>query len=152
MRIAPQPFLHGILLGIALPLVVVMPALLAGLLEPFATYSRMYGLLPIFSLLAIPGYVMMRLLWDYYESVRRLRFPMGLLLGGWASGMLLLLASGAGRPLPNLLVYAFFGGGILCGFWPWIGALMSYAALQQRQRDEGSTDGRGDGPLGRFVT
>lgn len=91
--------------------------------------SDAYALMPLFALMGVLCAILYRVL------ERPLGFPsgglgfvMGCLAGGAAAGMLALWLAADDRPLVNRAVISLFGGAMLGGFFPWIGALLMHAS------------------------
>lgn len=97
------------------------------------TASDAYALLPLFGVLGILCAILYRLL------SRPLGFPasglgfvMGCLAGGALAGALVLWIAASDRPFGNRLLISLFGGAMLGGFFPWIGALLMHASRQSK--------------------
>lgn len=94
-----------------------------------------YSLMPLFGGLGVLSAVLYRLLAGPLDFPRRgLGYVMGCLLGGSTSAALALLVTASDRPLLNQLAIALFGGVMLGGFFPWIGALLMHASRQHARQ------------------
>jgi len=129
------PTLSGAVIGYALPLAMVAPALFWGNLPQVLRDDATSLLLPAFVLLMVPGaflgYFAGR---RYHDGRSSWRFNGGLFIGGSVAASLLLWAGSVDVPLARRLVMAIFGGPFLAGFWLWLGALLGAAAAFGRRR------------------
>lgn len=137
-----RPVVAGAVVGVALPLAVVAPAVLWGHFERVQAGANVYYLLPLFALLALPGALAGSVFAHRHPDRRRIfRFATGLLLGGWLGGALLLFTSTADTEPLNRLGLSLFGGVMLVGFWMWLGGFIGgYLALEQRERSQESAE------------
>lgn len=135
----PSPLRTGTLLGFVFPFLVLAPSAFWGPLADVITANRTYGLMPALALLIVPGAAVGFLAASRVPTRRDgWRLAAGILLGGSLAGAFLLWI-GAGELAPmRRLVMALFGGPLLAGFWPWLGALLGlasgYGRLERRAK------------------
>jgi hypothetical protein len=131
----------GGLLGAALVGAMLAPAHLLGNLPQLVAGHGTVFLLPVLSLVLVPGLLAGALGARLLPSRSHAwRYLVGLFAGGSLVPTLLLWVDGHDLELWPRLGQALFGGPLLGGFWLWLGGLLGTSAAYARMEGRGATD------------
>ncbi len=129
-----SPVAHGLVVGYALPVLVLLPALLWGALPTVLDQGRAHLLLPVLVPLMAPAFfVGVVAAYLYPDRQHTWRFGGGLFLGGsLAASTFLWFGAPQTDPLRRAVLIVF-GGPILAGFWLFVGALLGMTVAYHRR-------------------